>query len=394
MKKFLVVLGVCLFAFAFVAGDLLAYQEALNISGHRTQSRNAASGTIDAAYYNPAGLVDMKEGLYIDLGNRVLGLTTESDMTALGAAESESSTITYLLPNAALVYRAGAGAVFYTMDIREGGAGGTWDDADGITNIQGTLIAAGIPGAAVVGMTEWVATTYTFGHTLGGTFAINDMFTFAGGMRYFKKIQDIEITGSALDGEYHSSWEGYTGFVGIMAKPIKELNISVQYQGKSAKYGKNSFPTQEGDLSISPSILLLGVSYKVMPELEVMFSYNREFTAEEEKPAGEFWFDDKDTDKQVFGLGAEYRVNEMILASAGVSYKLTGTADENNSDMFDPAFDEIDFGLGAVITVMPGLNIEAGAAYNLYMESENATGTIIHNRSAWVVGLGVSYKVL
>ncbi len=41
MKKFLVVLGVCLFAFAFVAGDLFAYQEALNISGHRTQSRNA-----------------------------------------------------------------------------------------------------------------------------------------------------------------------------------------------------------------------------------------------------------------------------------------------------------------------------------------------------------------
>jgi long-subunit fatty acid transport protein len=398
MKKFLVVLGVCLFAFAFVAGDLLAYQEAFNIAGHRTQSRNAASGTIDAAYYNPAGLVALKEGLYVDLGNRILSLTTNSEIPAAGL-ESESSTITYLLPNLALVYKTGSGALFGTMDIREGGAGGVWDDPESLT-LVGTIIGGVNPalGGNIAASDKLEMSTYTFGYTLGGAFAVNDMVKFAGGLRYFRKISDAETTGAPAiaggDLTFHSSLDGYGGFVGLMVSPITELNVSVQYQGKVMKYGRDDLSGNEP--SISPSILLLGVSYKVLPELEVMFSYNREFTAEQEKPAGVFWFDEKNKDKQVFGLGAEYRVNDMILASAGASYKMTATADENNSNPLDPGFNELDLGLGAVITVMPGLNVEVGAAYNIYQEAENdGVPTVIkHNRDAWVVGFGVNYKIL
>lgn len=394
MKKFLVVLGVCLFAFAFVAGDLLAYQEAFSISGHRTQSRNATTASIDAAYYNPVGLVKMQDGLYVDLGNRVLSLTTKTKFDALGA-ESESDTMTYLLPNMALAYKTGKVAVFYTFDIREGGAGGHWESGDPL------ITALGL-GAVV---SDIDATTYTFGHTLGGSFAINDMFAFSGGIRYFKKISDSEFeltaagVGAGLLEETHSSWDGFGGYVGLLISPTAELNVSLQFQGKVMKYGREQEQGAGGgsldeSISNSPSIFLLGVAYKVMPELEVMFSYNREFTAEKKIGGTYGVYEENDTDKQVFGLGAEYRLNEMILASAGVSYKITGTDETNNGDPTDPAFDEMDIGLGAVITVMPGLNVEVGGAINIYQESENEPKTMTHNRDAWVLGFGVSYKVL
>jgi hypothetical protein len=246
MKKFLVVLGVCLFAFAFVAGDLLAYQEALNISGHRTQSRNAST-TIDAAYYNPVGLVKMQDGLYVDLGNRILGLTTETEVAGspLGLnGESSSETITFLLPNAAVSYKSGKGAIFYAFDIREGGAGGFWDDADSMEVIGAPLavsllgVAPG-PGlvAAVATLDEIEMSTYTFGHTFGGAFELNDMVSFAGGLRWFKKISDVTVkynTG-ADDTEVHFSWEGYAGFVGALITPMQGLNVSLQFQGRSVK---------------------------------------------------------------------------------------------------------------------------------------------------------------
>ncbi len=145
----------------------------------------------------------------------------------------------------------------------------------------------------------------------------------------------------------------------------------------------------------SPSIFLLGVGYKVMPELEVMFSYNIEFSgASTIANTYKLGHDEKNSDKQVFGLGAEYAVMQELLVSAGISYKMTGTADENNNNPVDPSFDEVNIGAGAKYTVMPGLDIEGALQYNYYMEMENEAETQKHNRDAWVVAIGATYKAL
>lgn len=428
MKKFFSVMAICL-AVAMVASTAFAYQEAFDIAGHRTQSRNAANGTIDAAYYNPAGLVAMQDGLYIDLGNRVLGLTTKSELVGLAqlgklaagkGTKVESSTITWLLPNAALVYKQGNGAVFYTFDIREGGAGGTWDKAESISVLTDQTIAA-----ATLGFKKIEASTYTLGHTLGASAKLNDMLTISGGLRYLTKYSTLKydllaakatFLANGYQDEYKFSWVGYTGFFGVMLTPVKELNVAIQYQGRTMKLANSvDFkhpidPDVEQDTeSLSPSILLVGVGYKLTPELEVMLSYNREFT-KGKLVAGNYalgnelnYYDRYNTDKQVFGLGVEYKVNQALLVSAGVSYKLTETNEKNNTDPTNPGFNEYDLGAGLKYAVMPNLDVQFGAAYNIYEESKGKSNAIIpgtwvdiikHNRSAWVVGLGVTYKAM
>lgn len=425
MKKFLVVLGVLVCAFALVSGDVFAFQEAFSVSGHRTQSRNATVGTIDAAYYNPAGLTKLQDGLFLDLGNRVLGLTTKTEVakspfTALGGynTESKSSTVTYLLPNAAVAYKTGKAAVFYTFDIREGGAGGKWSGADDM-HVVGTPLVAKM-GNPTTGFTPWnlpadtlvfngvvnsldniEMTTYTFGHTLGGAYDLTDKIAISGGLRYLKKTSDAKVefkNGSEM--KMLLNYEGYAGFVGLLVSPIEGLNLSAQYQGRSTKLGTTEDANKA--TSISPSVLYLGAGYKVMPELEVQFSYTCEFTKAWKKDWNRDWpYDDRSKNKQVFGLGAEYTVMPALIASAGVAYKTNDTSVEKNYDPTDPSFNEIDFGLGAVYKVMPNLSVEIGAAYNYYLESKGKStdptkylGEYTHNRNAWVVGLGVSYKAL
>jgi long-subunit fatty acid transport protein len=407
MKKCLVVLSVIVFALAFVASDLMAYQESFDSAGHRTQSRNAANGTIDAAYYNPTGLLAMKDGLFVDVGNRILSLTTKTKInTNLGVTpsghETESSTMSYLLPNLALVYKAGKAAAFYTLDIRGGGAGGEWSgkDAQALAALMGA-------GASAQYFTKIEGTTYTLGHTLGGSFALTDMVSLSAGLRYFQYQSEMTKTIVSPAGkttiESETTMDGYAPFIGVQVAAMQGLNISLQFQGRSFLIGEEvtsttGAPTTESeDVTVQPSVLYFGAGYTVMPGLEVMLSYTREFTAEHSY-GNEYLWDKGDSDKQVFGLGAEYTVAPGILVSAGLAYKLTGTAAENNNYPPDPSFNEIDLGFGGVYTAMPGLNFQLAFAYNIYSESEYKptgapTAVMKHNRSAWVIGLGVSYQI-
>ena len=401
MKRFFTILAIVC-AFAMVASSAFAYQEAFSTSAHRTQSRNAVVGSVDAAYYNPAGLTKLEDGLYVDVGNRVLGLTTTTEMESVNA-ESESVTTTFLLPNAAVAYKTGKSSLFLAMDIREGGAGGYWDDDDSkkVITASGLITAYDLAnGEAIIDSID--ATTYTFGYTAGGAFELNDMIAVAGGLRYLKKINDKDVKftdyGKALgqeDVESHASWDGYQGFIGILVTPMDGLNVTAQYLGRSVKLANTEDAYNDSEASVSPSMLLLGVGYKVMPELEVMFSYNQEFTGAWDKGWDmDFPNEDGNIDKKVFGFGAEYTVMPGLIASAGLSYKMTGTADRNNTDPSDPSFDEVDLGAGAKYTVMPGLDVEGAVAYNYYMEAEDKDETQVHNRSAWVLGLGVTYKAM
>ncbi len=71
MKKLLLVLGAILFASTLIVGDLFAYTYSHTTSYTRTQSRAATVSTPDSMYYNPAGLVKVKDGLYLDIGDQM-----------------------------------------------------------------------------------------------------------------------------------------------------------------------------------------------------------------------------------------------------------------------------------------------------------------------------------
>ncbi|HNW30155.1 MAG TPA: hypothetical protein PKN50_16880, partial [Spirochaetota bacterium] len=66
----IVLLAFFLFSAGYAEG-LYASEFSRSVSFTRTQGRAAAAGSLDAVYYNPAGLAAMQDGLYIDAGYQV-----------------------------------------------------------------------------------------------------------------------------------------------------------------------------------------------------------------------------------------------------------------------------------------------------------------------------------
>lgn len=403
MKKLFGSIALTIVAVVMVASGAMAYQATLNVTGERMQSTNATVGTVQAAYYNPAGLVTLAEGFYIDLGNRILGLnkTAETD----GGIESESETWTFLLPNAAFVWRVGNGALFVNFGIFDGGAGGSWDDADSMTVLSGnSVLLSSIEG-----------TSYTYGVTLGGSAKLNDMLSFSGAVRYlqYSSVTEYEgagVTGLGLPESTTSSAYGWQGVFGIMLTPMQGLNVTVQYTTETVLTGKKESELANGmDITTSsvtewkPNMLQFGIGYEVAQGVEIQLSYNltldgESFFAYNERSGGKY-----DDPSHMIGIGAQYRLMDLLAFSFGMSYHIDGTAPSNGrGDPTNPQLDKLAIGAGVVITPMQNLNIEASISYSFYFEDEGRytlqmsgmsipLGNRTTNQNALVFGLGVSY---
>ena len=112
MKKCLVVLSVIVFALAFVASDLMAYNSNLSVDFVKNPSRFATQD-VDAAIYNPAGLARLaKDGLYIAASNQ---LYMKEYTFEYANKEYAADDPTYLFPNLSIVYKQNNWAMFGTV---------------------------------------------------------------------------------------------------------------------------------------------------------------------------------------------------------------------------------------------------------------------------------------
>jgi long-chain fatty acid transport protein len=410
MKKFFRSIALSTIAIAVIVGNAMAYQLTLDVSGERTQSRNATQGSIKAAYYNPAGLVNLPEGFHVDLGNRILYLKTTTEVSPVGL-ESESETWTTLLPNAAVAWRIGGGALFLTFDIREGGAGGFWNDVASMNLLGYALNPAGFGMTAGTNslLTLVELSTYTYGVTLGGAFRLADWLAVSGGIRYLQKnssgyFEGLAVAGGLLYNRLERSAYGYQGILGAMITPMQGLNIALNFTSMTVKTGKTEKEMVTGfDLAAeavedwSPAMLAFGVGYTVAQGVEVQLSYNCTFNGESSY-AQTFRFDRNNDADHAFGLGTEYKLMDLLTVSFGLSYHITGTSESQNIDPTDPSFDKMVIGAGAVISPMEGLQIDLGLSYQIFFEADGtnnamAPAVMTHNRDAFVMGLGIAYSL-
>jgi len=416
MKKLNVLLMALAITLAFGV-SAFAYQYNLTPSSERLQSNYAASGTVDAAYYNPAGLTQLKDGLYIDLGSRTLYLTkTTKGLGVTGASGGSDSKVeskqwSPAIPNLAVAYKTEKGAFFYTLAVQDGGAGGSWDLGTGAESICVGLFA-GTPLAGYDDFGRKVdASVFYLGHTIGGAYKLNDMISVGAGFRVLQKIQTAEIKltnpgdgTTKMDFEY-SEW-GYTPLLGIMATPMDGLNIALQYQPgltlegttimKINGGGAAAGTTKSKSTTYKPAYLALGIGYTVMEGLDVSCSYIFEFS-------GAIHQDNviieqghaKDTHK--IGIGAQYQIMPLLAVSVGTMFQTSDTADKYNQDYSNAAFNQLNVGGGVVITPLEGLNVEVTVSDQIYFESKYKTGGTLlmtHNQNALLFGIGVNYKIL
>ncbi|TFH38741.1 MAG: hypothetical protein E4G96_10050, partial [Chrysiogenales bacterium] len=227
------------------AGVAIASTESERSVAHlRTQSRAAASGSVDAAYFNPAGLVGLRDGFYIDAGYRLMAKTAAWDMAYTGGVDEAGS---WFIPNFAAVYKAGKGALFISLFMPEGiefieyrkPAGGmpliSYFALD-LDRIQmETLRNAGLTttlGSLELPMINYVkAYGYWLKGRLGGSFSLHESIAFTGGIScgYYEGSRSAGVARLGTVDRIDRNALGWSGFAGLMLGPPKKSVLSIIY---------------------------------------------------------------------------------------------------------------------------------------------------------------------
>ncbi|QIA07314.1 OmpP1/FadL family transporter [Draconibacterium halophilum] len=212
MKKLtLIVAFSMLLQLAFAGGLLTNYNQSAQYI--RMLSRNAAL-EIDAVFYNPAGLVKMEDGWHFAFYSQTILQTRDIDtqFPTLNSGHYTGETTIPVYPDIYAVYKKNNWA--YSIGIGPIGGGGTAEFAGGIPTLEipfslipGQLSGLGQidPALAVTSydldMALEASSTF-WGIQLGASYAVNDQFSFYGGLRlmpstnkYDGAIRNIQLNG-------------------------------------------------------------------------------------------------------------------------------------------------------------------------------------------------------
>jgi long-chain fatty acid transport protein len=408
----------------------------------------------NAAIYNPAGTIFLKDGLYIMVSNLSAfdryTLETSDAEQALGAEnEYKGKTDSWIVPGLTLTYKQDKWALFFSEAIVAGG--GTVDYEDGSITSTKAIIGIAININGTYGGTasdfdsELSGSSDYFGFTLGGAYAVNDMISIAIGGRFIMAQGGLELNGRFKDtivgteGIYDLSYKneesakGWGGVIGLNITPMKGLLIGLKYEsevalefeidkadanakiteviaGYIANIGGDPVPVESSILANMydslgvkgdkrdrnlPATFNVGVSYMVTPELRVAADFGYFFQSQADWDGAE---DDYD-DAWSLALGFEYTIMPALKASIGLTYLKIGADDKNYGLPEVAYYDQYGIGLGVEYEVMPGLRLELAYAHQFYVTVEDATGDPVedsqktsNDRNA--VGIAIKYKIL
>ncbi|MDD8025951.1 MAG: outer membrane protein transport protein [Acidobacteriota bacterium] len=396
-----------------------------SIGFYRLLARYASLDT-DAVYYNPAGLTKLSDGFHLALNNQTInqnktiinGLPLLNGYDAdLGGAEYVGKVRVPFFPTFYAVYKKGPLAVSFGFNPI--GGGGSADYASGLPSFEAgyaklpTLIYSATGGMiAVNGYSADISfngSSIYYGFQLNISYAINDMFSVAGGLRYVSASNTYEgslsnvmvspyfpafgwdgvtmikastvftalgqtayaaATGD-LSVDAAQKGSGFTPVLSFMATPIEGLVLTIRYEFNTKLELTNSTTTDDtkGILSADgmfpdgaktradiPATLAFGASYAILPQLRVHASLNTDFDKQANWNGREAYIDKNTLE---WALGVEYDVLENVTVSAGYLNSSYGVKDEFQSDM-DFTLSASTIGAGAKWRLSDSLSVEAG----------------------------------
>jgi long-chain fatty acid transport protein len=288
------------------AGNLFAshYDYLTNLSAEWIASPNrfAVTDSADAAVFNPAGTVFMKDGLYLNASNQTIMnyYSAEVDSTyPSGFSEYKSHKGSPVVPNAFLVLKQNDWSVFATVNMVTGL--GSFNYYNGLPSVNEKIrIAAtqGLYGATSYALVDQVAVAsdYTpvalpdlsdtvaagkvrssklcgtinselkgFGiaPSVGGAYKITDTVSASLGLRYVtqtKTSKAVFVRGgrngiklNLLEAEMKA--QGLTPIVGADIKPVNDLNIGLSFEAPTKMDYEVDIKT---DLSTGQAVSKLG----------------------------------------------------------------------------------------------------------------------------------------
>jgi len=149
-----------------------------------------ASISIDALYYNPAGLAFLPDGFHISLSNQYILQTRDISSTfPMARQDFEGGVVAPLFPSVYLAYK--KDKVAFSFGFNPIGGGGSAMFEDGLPSFEKqiailppSLSGSGIPTTQYSFDTEFEGKSTMYGMQVNASYAINEMISFSLGIRY------------------------------------------------------------------------------------------------------------------------------------------------------------------------------------------------------------------
>ncbi len=452
MKKLLLAMGVFLLTSAFFAGQLFAYNYSYSPSYARTLSRAATIGTADAVYYNPVGLVEMKDGLYLDLGNQ-MGYKKYSHKVGTEFRTYADTTPTYLMPNFALIWKKDKGALALSVYVPAGGGsvnynapmGGmslitynlsasSWGmfNKDPATGLPYTSYRSGYGVSYIKANSTWIQ------GQLSGAYKFTDIFSVTGGIR-FSRYSGFDAAGLSKLGTLQKNeylGYGFSGFAGFMIAPVKEFALTAMYATQTFARGSQRSVKNHYSKAYQNTLddyVMVGINLKPIDKLSIQVSYQLTFEGERKlgtskllakslelafydsisalgvttntwtigangytlpyNYAGGNSYNWKYKNAHMVGLGIEYAFTDIFTGSIGGTYT-NGNKHPRAQNPLDPCLTKFGVGLGFKVKAHELVDIDVGVARYFYKTERMFFNVIKLNKEIWNGGIGITIKAM
>ena len=382
-----------------------------------TGSRNAAIDGADVAAYNPAGIMQQKNGFAIELDAQYLFKVYENRYISENDGHvMKEQDLGSAVPAFFATYKQDNWGLFGSFTINGGGGSVDYENGNAVTDA-----IERIPGLIGVLNNEFLeADSYYLTFTAGPTFKFLDMFSVALGGRYVMAEKSIDayasVVGGAYAGEMIGAYEeeaaGYGWVASMNIKPIDyllfalryesevELNWETIFDGKNTNTGTstlhllNKFDHGHYNRDL-PALLGAGLMFKPVDKLtfDSSFTYYFEEEADLENHVG------KNLDNSFdLGFSLTYAITDAFRASLGYMYTSVGIDPDDYSlvEKISPVHDAHSYFFGMGYDFNKHATIEFGAMLNTYETGSDATSTgtqkIEYNKYNTGLALGLIYK--
>ncbi len=385
-----------------LAGGILNKQN-MSTDYIRTLNRQAATDYADIAVYNPAGIMKMETGKYVKVDLQYLDKDYSNTIPGVGELDQGKSSV---VPGFFAVHKEDKWAGYLAASLVGGGGKVEYNDgnARSVTSISALL---SVPFAVAGTFPQSVeAESIYSGYTIGMAYAINDIFSFSGGVRYVSAYKKYTLSAAGLPVfgntvlELRDDADGWGGILGVNIAPNDRINIGIRFETETkldfeldvrqgaqllALMGYRDGRNEREDL---PALLGVGASYKVLDnlKLDANLIYYLEDSAN-----WETGFDGAG-DSYDLGFSAEYRFNSKWMASIGYLYSdLNIDTDQLIVLPEEPKLDANTFAIGGVWSATETLDFTVGALKTLYNDDTDQLG-IKYEKDVWALSCGLQWK--
>ncbi len=414
-KVLLSCFSLCITAFSFAGGLLTNTNQSVHFL--RNPARDA-SIEIDAAYTNPAGLAKLPfDGFHFSFSNQSVAQTrtitsTFAPFAGFGGNATkifEGKASAPIVPSLQAAYKKGKWVLSGNIAVSGGGGKATFNN--GLPSFESTV--AIVPAVmnkyapAINGYSTdsyMSGTSFIYGAQMGGTYAINDMFSgYAGfrlnivnnGYKGYMINDKIGVNGNLVpaaqvvamnpafasfapaiaDKELDCSQSGW-GITPVLGFNFsyKNLNVGTKYEFKSSlsTENKNNIPNTTGvpdyDDGVNtphdiPALFTIGASYTFINAITVSGGFHHFFDSDAKMANDKQKFINGGTTEYL--AGAEWKINNMFLISCGGQITRQGVTDDYQTDL-SFALNSYSVGFGGAVNVSPKVRINIGYFFTNY----------------------------